>query len=64
MSNVTMRRKPNKSFHEEQMESVTEEQWKHFEACMEEEQLNFQRMQQEDDERDWAIAQEMEQNTM
>ena len=63
MSGV-LKNKLNKTFHEEQLEGVSEEQWKHFEACMEEEQLNFQRMQQEEDERDWAIAQEIEQNTM
>ena len=61
---AVLKRKINKDFHIEQLEGVSEEQWKHFEACMEEEQLNFQRMQQEDDERDWAIAQEMEQNIM
>jgi len=53
----------NKTFHEEQLEGVTEEQWRHFEDCMEEEQVNFHRMQ-DDDEREWAIAQNEEQNTM
>ena len=53
----------NKTFHEEQLEGVTEEQWRHFEDCMEEEQVNFHRMQN-DDEREWAIAQNEEQNTM
>jgi len=61
---VTSKRKISKTFNEEQLEGVTEKQWKHFEDCMEEEQVNFHRMQQEDDEREWAIAQEMEQNTM
>tara|TARA_R100000656_G_scaffold41120_2_gene34405 strand:- start:900 stop:1082 length:183 start_codon:yes stop_codon:yes gene_type:complete len=50
----------NKTFDEEQLENITEEERKHFEDCMEEEQVNFHRMQQEDDEREWAIAQEME----
>ena len=53
----------NKTFHEEQLEGVTEEQWRHFEDCMEEVQVNFHRMQ-DDDEREWAIAQNEEQNTM
>ena len=53
----------NKTFHEEQLEGVTEEQWRHFEDCMEEEQVNFHRMQ-DDDEREWAISQNEEQNTM
>ena len=61
---AVLKRKINKDFHIEQLEGVSEEQWKHFEACIEEEQLNFHRMQQEEDEREWAIAQEMEQNTM
>ena len=63
MSDVNRRRKLNKTFHEEQLEGVTEEQWRHFEDCMEEEQVNFHRMQ-DDDEREWAIAQNEEQNTM
>ena len=57
---VTSKRKINKTFDEEQLEGITEEQWRHFEDCMAEEQVNFHRMQQEDDEREWAIAQEME----
>ena len=63
MPDVNTKKKSNKTFHEERLEGVTEEQWKHFEACMEEEQVNFHRMQ-DDDEREWAIAQELEQNTM
>ena len=54
---AVLKRKINKDFHIEQLEGVSEEQWKHFEACIEEEQLNFHRMQQEEDEREWAIAQ-------
>jgi len=57
---VILKRKINKTFDDEQLEGVTEEQWRHFEDCMEEEQSNFHRMQQEEDEREWAIAQEME----
>ena len=60
MPDVNTKKKSNKTFHEEQLEGVTEEERKHFEDCMEEEQSNFHRMQQEEDEREWAIAQEME----
>ena len=63
MLDANTKKKLNKTFHEEQLEGVTEEQWRHFEHCMEEEQVNFHRMQ-DDDEREWAIAQNEEQNTM
>ena len=63
MPDVNTKKKSNKTFHEEQLEGLTEEQSRHFEACMQEQQVNFHRMQ-DDDEREWAIAQELEQNTM